>query len=319
MYLYSNIIGTFVINQNFQLREKVLFPLKDLSKILKQLQENETLESEKEFLKKFKSIKNLRIEDDLLALEKVYKALESYDKEFYNNNLYLTRMQIRDSVSNDLLIVQVSGSIIELNKAINMLSRRLREWYSYVLPEVEDILTDHENFAFRITSDSFEKLIKDFKIKNTMGAEFSKEDLAPIMSQAHVILELFKEREIKESYLEKLMEKTCPNLVAVAGYLTGAKLLAIAGSLRKMVMMPASTIQLLGAEKALFMHLIKGTKSPKHGVIIEHPIIQKVDRNQKGKAARVLADKISLAVKIDFFKGKFIGDKLRKEVEDRFK
>ena len=152
-----------------------------------------------------------------------------------------------------------------------------------------------------------------------MGQDLSKEDLNSIKSLASAILDLEKQRQAKENYLENLMKNTCPNLTAVAGYLTGGKLMAIAGSLRKMVMMPSSTIQLLGAEKALFMHMIKGTKSPKHGVIIEHPIVQRVDKKDKGKASRALADKISLAVKLDFFKGEFLGDKLRKELEDRFK
>ena len=227
-------------------------------------------------------------------------------------------MQIKDSVTPDLLIIQAAGSINELKKSINLLSKRLREWYSYALPEIENILEDNISFAERITKDSVEKLMKDFSLKITMGHELKKQDIDSIKDLAKTILDLEKQVQKKEEYLEKLMKQNCPNLTEVAGYLTGAKLLAIAGSLRNMVMMPASTIQLLGAEKALFMHMIKGTKSPKHGVIIEHPIVQRVDRKDKGKASRALADKISLAVKLDYFKGKFMGDKLRKMVEDRF-
>ncbi|MBT3720938.1 hypothetical protein HN789_06610 [archaeon] len=319
MYLYSNIIGTFVFNQNMQIREKILFSKSDLKNNYKKFQENELLNSEEKLLKKFKKIRNLRTDPDEKLLSKVFLVMSEYDKEFYENNLYVTKLQIKDSITQDLLIVQTIGSVNELKKSINLLSKRLREWYSYVLPEVEEILYDHFSFAERIAVDSPEKLMKDFKLKITMGREFSKEDLAAIKNLASTILDLFDEKQEKEDYLEKLMEKTCPNLTEVAGFLTGAKLMAIAGSLRKMVMMPASTIQLLGAEKALFMHMIKGTKSPKHGIIIEHPLIQRVDRKDKGKASRALADKISIAVKIDFFKGEFLGDKLRKQVEDRFR
>ena len=319
MYLYSNIIGTFVFNQNMQIREKILFSKSDLKNNYKKFQENELLNSEEKLLKKFKKIRNLRTDPDVKLLSKVFLVMSEYDKEFYENNLYVTKLQIKDSITQDLLIVQTIGSVNELKKSINLLSKRLREWYSYVLPEVEEILYDHFSFAERIAVDSPEKLMKDFKLKITMGREFSKEDLAAIKNLASTILDLFDEKQEKEDYLEKLMEKTCPNLTEVAGFLTGAKLMAIAGSLRKMVMMPASTIQLLGAEKALFMHMIKGTKSPKHGIIIEHPLIQRVDRKDKGKASRALADKISIAVKIDFFKGEFLGDKLRKQVEDRFR
>jgi len=96
-----------------------------------------------------------------------------------------------------------------------------------------------------------------------------------------------------------------------------AKLIALAGNLKKLVEFPSSTIQLLGAEKALFRHMRTGAKAPKHGIIHEHPIVSKA--KEKGKAARAVADKISLAVKVDYFKGKFIGDKLRKELEEKFK
>ncbi|HII72111.1 TPA: C/D box methylation guide ribonucleoprotein complex aNOP56 subunit, partial [Candidatus Woesearchaeota archaeon] len=87
----------------------------------------------------------------------------------------------------------------------------------------------------------------------------------------------------------------------------------------KMALMPASTIQLLGAEKALFRHMTTGAKPPKFGVIINHPLVTKAKKPDKGKVARTMADKISLAAKIDFFKGEFKGDDLRKELEERFK
>ncbi len=318
MYLYSNIIGTFVLNQNFQIREKVLFSKKELSKNFKQLQEGNVLESEKKFLKKFKKIKDLRQEPNQKVLLKVYNVLYDYRKEFYDNNLYLTKTQIKESVSQDLLIIQTSSSINELNKAINMLSKRLREMYGYVLPEVEDKITDHKNFAEKVSKDTVDKLKKDFNVKHSMGAKLSKDDLDSIKSLASTILTMFKQKESKEKHLENLMKKTCLNLTDVAGYLTGAKLVTIAGSLRNMVMMPASTIQLLGAEKALFRHMVKGSKSPKYGVIFEHSLIQKVAKQDRGKAARALADKILLAVKVDFFKGDYIADKLNKELKERF-
>lgn len=319
MYLYSNLIGTFVFNQNLKIREKILFSKSDLEKYYVLLIENKVLDTEKKLIEKFKNIKNLRQEPDDKIMHIIYRELSQFQKEYYENNVYVTKLQIKESVTPDLLIIQTSNSINELKKSINLLSKRLREWYSYVLPEVEDTLTDNLSFAERIIKDSTEKLMKDFNLKITMGQDLKKDDLDSIKSLASTILDIEKQKQKKELYLEKLMKKTCPNLEAVAGYLTGAKLLALAGSLRNMVMMPSSTIQLLGAEKALFMHMIKGTKSPKHGVIIEHSLVQKVDKKDKGKASRALADKISLAAKLDFFKGKFIGDKLRKEVEARFK
>ena len=116
------------------------------------------------------------------------------------------------------------------------------------------------------------------------------------------------------------MKKHCPNMLEVAGVLISAKLLEHAGSLRRLMMMPASTIQILGAEKALFRHLKTGKKAkpPKYGILSQHPLIGKVKKEEYGKVARTLADKISIAVKVDYFKGKFIGDKLKEELEKKF-
>ena len=114
------------------------------------------------------------------------------------------------------------------------------------------------------------------------------------------------------------MDELCPNTKAVCGVLTGAKLIEHAGSLKRLSEMPASTIQILGAEKALFRHMKTGAKPPRHGIIVHHPLIAKAPEKIHGKIARALADKISIASKVDYFQGKFIGDKLKKELEDKF-
>ena len=318
MYLYSNIIGTFVFNQNFRIREKVLFSKKDLQKNYLLLTENKELPSEKIFLTKFKNNKNLRQEFDLDAYENITIEIEQYSDKFYSNNLYVTMLQIADAAKEDQIIIQTIGSINELNKAINLLSKRLREWTGYYLPELSHQLNDHKILAQLISSKSRDELVTEFKIEISMGKDLDKSDSSAIKSLASTILDLFKQKESKEQYLEKNMQKTCKNLNDVAGCLIGAKLLAIAGGLRNMVMMPSSTIQLLGAEKALFMHMTKGTKSPKHGVIIEHQLLATSKASERGKRARALADKIGLAVKVDFFKGKYIADRLNKELKERF-
>jgi len=90
-------------------------------------------------------------------------------------------------------------------------------------------------------------------------------------------------------------------------------------SLKHLAMLPASTIQLLGAEKALFRHIKTGSRSPKHGIIINHSIVQKAKRNEKGKAARMLADKLSICAKLDYFKGEFKAKEYKKELEENFR
>ena len=113
------------------------------------------------------------------------------------------------------------------------------------------------------------------------------------------------------------MTKTCPNLTAICGSLLGAKLVELAGGLKELINFPAGTVQLLGAEKALFRHIKKGNKPPKHGYIITHPLV--ANATNKGKAARTLANKILISAKVDYFKGDFVGDKLKNLAEKQLK
>ena len=113
------------------------------------------------------------------------------------------------------------------------------------------------------------------------------------------------------------MKEIAPNLTHVAGAMIGAQLLSLGKSLKRLAMMPAGTIQLLGAETALFRHLRnRNARSPKHGIIFNHEILQRAPFNKRGKVAVTLADQIIIAVRVDYFKGDFVGDKLRKKVEE---
>lgn len=234
-------------------------------------------------------------------------------EKYYQRNLEETKKKLKESVKFDDFVIQAINNVNEINRVINTLVKRLREWYELYNPEFSRKVMDHEKFVELIVSK------KDDKVKDSMGAYLSEEDMEPVLELTKEIDELFKLKYKQERYLEKVMQKNCPNITVVAGYLTGARLIALAGDLKRLVEFPASTVQLLGAEKALFRHMKTGARAPKHGIIHEHPLISKVSSKDKGKAARVLADKISLAAKIDYFKGKFIGDKLRKQAEERFR
>ena len=153
---------------------------------------------------------------------------------------------------------------------------------------------------------------------DSIGADLEQEDLEPIRSLTHQAYDLYHLRKSHLEYISIIMDELCPNLKAVCGVLTGAKLMEHAGSLKRLSQMPASTIQVLGAESALFRHMKTGAKPPRHGIIVHHPLISQAPDRMHGKIARALADKISIAAKVDYFKGKFIGDKLKKELEEKF-
>jgi nucleolar protein 56 len=159
----------------------------------------------------------------------------------------------------------------------------------------------------------------NMKPEQSMGADLPKQDVDAMMELAKALDYLYKLKEKQAAYLEKKMKVYCPNVTAITGSLIGAKLLAIAGSLAKLSAFPASTIQMLGAEKALFRHLRTGAKSPKYGILHEHPLISQAKKPEHGRIARLLADKIAIAAKVDFFKGKFVGDSLMEQIKKKLK
>tara|TARA_Y100000310_G_scaffold300547_1_gene336301 strand:- start:107 stop:853 length:747 start_codon:yes stop_codon:yes gene_type:complete len=240
-------------------------------------------------------------------------------KQLYQKNLELTKQNIKESVSKDIFIVQAISSIDEINRLINTLSKRIREWYSYCLPELDKSIEDNQRLAKLILTKSRKEQLKEIGLKeeNSMGKEFTKSELSLLTELAKELTSLYELKNKGEAYLEILVKELCPNMHTLTGSLIGARLVELAGSLKKLATISASQIQLLGAEKALFRHLVKGSRCPKYGILHEHPLIQKAKKSDHGKVARRLADKISIAVRVDFFKGKYIGDKLKKELEEK--
>jgi len=215
-----------------------------------------------------------------------------------------TKKKVADSVNDDNLIIQSISAVEELTKTSNLLLRRLREWYELINPEHSKNTPSDEKFLRTIKNDS----------KSVMGAQLGKKDTEKIYELAHTIDMINQDQAQFDRYVEEVMARHCPNILAITGATIGARILREAGSLEKLAKIQASTIQMYGAEKALFRHLRTGAKPPKYGYLIHHPLVMK----GKGKAARALADKIGIAAKVDYFKGEPIGEKLREQLEKRF-
>ncbi|MDN5358743.1 MAG: nucleolar protein 56 [Candidatus Diapherotrites archaeon] len=233
----------------------------------------------------------------------------------------------------DRYIIQAIEALDDLDAAYNLLVERLREWYGLHFPEVNQLVKDHEKFV-RLVSEigAREKMTKDVLeavlgeklaervaevASQSMGTELSGDDLKMIQDFASRVKELKEMRDRLADYIREQMEKIAPNVAAVAGPLLGARLISKAGGLKKLAMLPASTIQVLGAEKALFKHLAKGTPPPKHGILFQHPLVRNAKRWQRGKIARAIAAKLAIAAREDYFGGKDISEQLLKEIEQR--
>ncbi|MBN1792271.1 NOP58 family protein [Candidatus Woesearchaeota archaeon] len=230
-------------------------------------------------------------------------------------NLLLAKRLVRESVNPDLFIINAVNNAEELQRVQNNLAKRLREWYSLYFPELDKKIQDHEEYITHVLKGDKHKLLKEWKVDECMGSELDKKELEGIRHLAESIRGLYEEEKRLVEYLEKTMKAYSPNLNTLAGAVIGAKLLRGAGSLRKLAMMRSSTIQLIGAEKALFRHIKTGAKPPKYGHLLQHPLVQRAKKDDRGRMARALADKIFVAVRIDYFKGEYKGDELLKEVE----
>jgi len=248
-------------------------------------------------------------------------------REFFERAKAIVQKSLKKK---DRLIVNAVHTVDDLNKEINQLSERLKDWYGISFPELESLFPDPEKYAsivlaleknekeqlLKLTSE--EKLNQIFDArKDSLGAEITENDKKPILDLAKSILSTVELRSRVESYLESLCNELCPNVSYLCGPLLTARLLAIAGGLEELAEMPASTIQVLGAEKALFKHIKRGSPPPKHGLLFQHPIISGASKEKRGKIARALSAKIAIAAKADAFTHHFIADKLKADLEKR--
>ncbi|NPA05062.1 MAG: C/D box methylation guide ribonucleoprotein complex aNOP56 subunit [Crenarchaeota archaeon] len=264
-----------------------------------------------------------------------FKDEEEYYKFLHEFLIEATRRKLRRiAQKRDLLAAQAIRAIDDIDKTTNLFSARLREWYSLHFPELDDLVREHEDYVKivaelghrdNITKEALIKLgfseEKAEKIaeaaRKSMGADYPEFDIKPMQRLAQITLELFKLRRELTDYIGQVMKEVAPNITALVGPLLGARLISLAGSLEELAFLPASTIQVLGAEKALFRALRTGGKPPKHGVIFQFPYIHRSPRWQRGKIARALAAKLAIAAKVDYFTGRFIGDKLKEALMKR--
>ena len=155
--------------------------------------------------------------------------------------------------------------------------------------------------------------------ENSLGAEISSFDMNPISQLASFGVEILNIKESLEQYIDESMKEVAPNLQFLVGSLLGARLISLAGSLENLAKRSSGTIQVLGAEKALFRHLRSGEDPPKHGVIFQSPYIHSAKKHQRGKIARALSGKLSIASRVDFFSGEFIAPSLGNDLDKRIK
>jgi len=221
------------------------------------------------------------------------------------------------SESPDLHIIQAINSLDEIDKIANALSSRLREWYGLHFPELENIIDSINGYAQIVLGGKRDSLTRqvfedagfpDSKVEmlllvsgKSRGGDISEKNLKIVQSMAKQMLDLHKLRKNLEEHVESEMKIVAPNISAILGAAVGARILGRAGSLSRLASMPASTIQVIGAEKALFRSLKTGAQPPKHGILFQHPLVHASPRWQRGKIARAIAAKAVIAARVDVY------------------
>ena len=242
----------------------------------------------------------------------------------------------------DKHIIQSIAILDTLDKDINTFAMRVREWYSWHFPELVKIVNDNYMYARLVrlvkkresltaeSKEAIEAITMDATkaqevldaSKHSMGMDISEVDLLNIHAFAERVIKLAEYRTSLQDYLHAKMGLVAPNLQMLIGDAVGARLISHAGSLTNLAKYPASTVQILGAEKALFRALKTKGNTPKYGLIFHSTFIGRAAAKNKGRISRYLANKCSIACRIDNFAeeptSKF-GEKLKEQVEERLR
>jgi len=280
--------------------------------------------------------KLLRSDAERFAVETGFvKDAEEFRLWLRNVTMEIAKLRVKSAVEKrDLIVAQAIQTLDDLEKSINMLMIRVREWYGVHFPELDRLIEKHETYARLVlklgNKDNFtlqnlkEQDIPEAKAEGiakvaekSMGADLTETDLMQIQALCKDVLSLYDLRQGLEGYLDKTMEEVAPNTKTLVGSLLGARLIAVAGGLSNLARKPASTIQVLGAEKALFRSLKTGTRPPKHGMIFQHTLLHDAKRWQRGKIARALAGKLAIATRVDAFGGRNISKDLTANLNKR--
>jgi len=249
----------------------------------------------------------------------------------------LSSMKVKETSEKlDLHLVQAVNTLDEIDEIINTIGTRIREWYGLHFPELDYLLQNIITYANivrdagpreNITKELLSQLeVPEKKIEliqqaisKSQGGDLTVESSESLKILASEVIKLSELRTNLSSTVENLMETLAPNLKNILTAIIGARLISKAGSLLRLAQMPSSTIQIIGAEKALFRALKTGTRPPKHGLIFQHPSVNSAPKWQRGKIARALSSKIAIAVRIDVYRKGALDnsllDKLTKRIE----
>lgn len=351
-FITTTSFGFIATDEEFNVVDKFLFEKKQIE-ILEKIQQKQIIEEELELITRLSEkydeiiIETLKTKSSYEIDEKEKISVEKttvhgdYIREHFDevltqltdanirktmNETYneITSEKIRESIkTNDVMIVETINSLEEIEDTAGKLIERLREWCTPYLPEMEK-LHNHELYSKVIaTQTSRENIINSGILDNThvslsenYDVDISESDLEIIKSFANSVYSLYESKNELEEYIDEKIKEVAPNMYDVAGANLAAKLIAHTNGLENLAKLPSSTIQIIGAEKAIFRHLKTGENPPKHGLIFQHPSIRGSNWWVRGKLARAVASKITIAARKDAFSNEY-DPNLKVELDER--
>jgi len=271
----------------------------------------------------------------ILVRLRIIESKDEYEEFVREVSLELAKTAITEATTKrDLYAIQTVRSIEDLDKILNLLAGRVREWYGLHFPELDRLVEKHDSYIRLVhslgarESFSYDALAKlgipqdkatqiSASAEKSSGAEMSGTDLEWLREVCGTVLQLYNLREAAEKYTDKIMEEVAPNMTSVLGAVLSAKLISMAGGLENVAKMPSSTLQVLGAEKALFRTLKTGARPPKHGIIFQYAPIHQSPKWLRGKIARAVAGKLAIAARMDAYGGGDKGQRLKEALEKK--
>ena len=286
-YLITKWFGTFLCDKT-GVQKEILFPKyeKEIVQRLREIEKNNILEEEKKIVKNTNVIVNEKRLQQLGTYNDKEPSFQTitinpkdygFSQELFHDTSLLLAQQRVDE--------QLQSEDLQLIQMVNALDD---------LIQTANLLS--ERLSCWLVLPTPKKKIKPFE--KTLAAV--NDEIQRLQNQ-----------------IEIEMKTIAPNTSRIIGSLIGARLISMAGGMQRMAMLPASTIQILGAEKALFRFKKEGGKPPKHGIIFQHPLINRAQKTERGKIARLLANKISTAIKADVFTKRDIADELQRDIDIR--
>lgn len=322
MLLLTTWFGSFLLDEG-KVSQQRLFP-KDAASIAQRLglvEDWKVLDEEKELMS---------LADEVFVIEpRLERAGGNLTKERvpfldpealgYGRDLLhaamvqLAKGRMRRAIGPEDHLRQAVGALDEIQEQENALVERLREWYGLHFPELAPMVDVGAYIDLVAVHGRRERMPIDHR--ESVGADLGDREEAELKSFAELANHVGKQRKAIEGYVDRAIRELAPNVSELAGPMIAARLVALAGSVEELARAPAGTVQLLGAERALFRHLRTGSRPPKHGVLFQHPWVHRAPRWQRGAIARVLAARIAMAARADAYTKRWIAPDLARGLE----